>query len=243
MIPKIIHYCWFGGAKKSKLIQKCMQSWHKFCPDYEIKEWNETNFDIHCCKYVEEAYVAKKWAFVSDYCRFYALNKFGGVYLDTDVELLKDLRSLMSSAFMGFESPKRLNPGLICGCEKKDIHCNNLLEEYNNDVFVVSDGEYNLRTVCDRATDEFIKYGLKLDNSTQRIDNYTIFSQEYFNPCDFEKTGKIEITDNTISIHHYSGSWVDKKSKRRGNIYKLLCRLFGVKFADNVRNKFGKKKS
>ena len=104
MIPKIIHYCWFGGNKKPKLIKKCIRSWKRLCPDYDIIEWNECNFDVNMCTYTKEAYESKKWAFVSDYCRFYVLNKMGGIYVDTDVELLKNIDELLSENFMGFEN-------------------------------------------------------------------------------------------------------------------------------------------
>ena len=113
-MSKTIHYCWFGKNPKSKLILKCIDSWRKCCPDYEIKEWNEENFDINCCDYVREAYEAKKWAFVSDYCRFYVLYNYGGIYLDTDVELLKSL-DVLSKNFVGFENQNRVNSGLIRG--------------------------------------------------------------------------------------------------------------------------------
>ena len=104
MIPKIIHYCWFGGNPLPELAIKCIESWKKYLPDYEIKEWNESNFDINCCAYVREAYEAKKWAFVSDYARFWILYQHGGLYFDTDVELIKSIDDLIvKGAFMGCE--------------------------------------------------------------------------------------------------------------------------------------------
>ena len=116
IIPKVIHYCWFGRNPKSSLIKKCIKSWKEKCPDYEIVEWNETNFDINCCEYVKQAYEQKKWAYVSDYARFYILNKYGGIYVDTDVQFLKPLDDLLSTKFLGFarkDSSNRINNGVI----------------------------------------------------------------------------------------------------------------------------------
>ena len=143
MTNKTIHYCWFGKNPKSKLILKCIDSWRKHCPDYEIKEWNEENFDVNCCDYVREAYEAKKWAFVSDYCRFYVLYNYGGIYLDTDVELLKPL-DILSEDFVGFENQNRVNSGLIRGAVSKDLICKLMLDSYANDHFLKQDGSYNL---------------------------------------------------------------------------------------------------
>ena len=115
MIPKIIHYCWFGGNPLPEDAKKYIESWRKYCPGYEIKEWNESNFDINCCDYVREAYEAKKWAFVSDYARFYILYQYGGLYFDTDVEMIRPLFSILQKgSFMGMEvnSPACVAPGL-----------------------------------------------------------------------------------------------------------------------------------
>ena len=240
MIPKIIHFCWFGGNKKSPLIEKCMQSWKKFCPDYQIVEWNENNFDVHCCRYVDEAYEMKKWAFVSDYCRFYALEKMGGIYLDTDVELLKPLDEYLKTPIIAFEDGTKLAPGLIFGCEVNDKICQALLEEYDNDYFKNEDGSFNPRTVCDRATDLLKKHGLVANNTMQEVAGYTVYPTEYFNPYDMD-SGKITIGKKTVSIHHYAGSWVDKKSKFRGKVYNFLVRMFGKKFANKVRKIVGRK--
>ena len=133
MSCKKIHYCWFGGAPFPELVIKCMESWKRFCPDYEIIEWNESNFDIHCCKYVEQAYEAKKWAFVSDYCRFFVLYNYGGIYMDTDVELIKSLNGLPQN-FVGFENKSTCNSGLIRGAVALDSVCKMMLDSYNNDI-------------------------------------------------------------------------------------------------------------
>ena len=239
MIPKIIHYCWFGNNKKSKLTKKCIDSWCKICPDFEIREWNEENFDVNICEYTKQAYENKKWAFVSDYCRFYVLNKFGGIYLDTDVELLKSPEQFLSSPFMGFETASSVNTGLITGCNVGDSLCKAMLDEYNSDKFII-DGNMNLKTVCERVTDFLQKDGLILNNTTQEVGNYVIYDSSYFNPYDVN-TGKTNINDNTVSIHHFAASWCSRNERMRGKIFRMLNKCFGKSFADSVRNKFGKK--
>ena len=240
MSCKKIHYCWFGGAPFPEIVIKCMESWKRFCPDYEIIEWNESNFDVHCCKYVEQAYEAKKWAFVSDYCRFFVLYNYGGIYLDTDVELLKSLDGLPQN-FVGFENKSTCNSGLIRGATAGDDICGKMLNSYNNDTFVLEDGKLNLKTVCERETAILAQYGLSLDGTEQFILNTKIFPQEYFCPFNY-LTGKTITTKNTYSIHHYSYSWRNSKESFRGKVYKILYKIFGEDFAEKIRKKFGKKK-
>ena len=233
-LNKTIHYCWFGRGEKPEIIKKCMESWSKICPGYEIIEWNEDNFDINICPYVKQAYEAKKYAFVSDYARFYVLNKFGGVYLDTDVELIKDITPLLKEDFTGFENDTSVATGLIMYCCADNELCQAMLEEYNCDAFIKEDGSLNMRTVCERVTDWLVERGLQLDGTTQRVAGYTIYSAEYFNPTDM-RTGKVTITCNTYSIHKYAASWCSKAEVRRGKIYKFIARVVGVKFADKIR--------
>lgn len=238
MIQRIIHYCWFGRAEKSKLIQKCIASWREKCPDFEIIEWNEDNFDINICDYVREAYDNKKWAFVSDYARFYVLNKYGGIYLDTDVELLKPLDSFLVQNFLAFENSKSVNTGLIMGCKPNDYLSKKMIEQYGNDKFVIN-GELNLKTVCVRVTDILVDNGLDLIDKTQEVIGYKVYDTSYFNPYDMD-TGKIMLSNNTISIHHYAATWVSKKNKFRGKVYRMICRLFGKNFAEKVKKVVGK---
>lgn len=235
-MKKTIHYCWFGRNPKSKLILKCIESWKKHCPDYEIKEWNEDNFDVNCCDYVREAYEAKKWAFVSDYCRFYVLYNYGGVYLDTDVELLKSLDGL-ERAFVGFENADHCNSGLIRGAEKGDIICKQMLDSYQSDHFIKEDGSMNLITVCIRETDILCTFGLQRTNTLQTVCNTTVYPTEFFNPIDFE-TGKFHTTSKTVSIHHYAASWESKKSRFRGKAFQFINRYFGKRMARLIRKLF-----
>lgn len=210
MIPKIIHYCWFGGNPLPELAQKCIASWQKFCPDYEIIEWNENNFDIGSCKYAEEAYNAHKWAFVSDVARLYALVTCGGIYMDTDVELLKPIDDLLEyEALSGFESEERIPTGLMA-CRKGFPLFSELLADYDNRHFVDVDGNYDLTTNVEVITDICLKNGLVLNNQMQTVKGFTLFPAEYFCPKDYA-TGKLNITENTYSIHHFDGSWLSEE--------------------------------
>lgn len=239
-MSNIIHYCWFGGAKKSKLIEKCMASWKKFCPDYEIIEWNESNFDVNCCDYVREAYEAQKWAFVSDYCRFWVLYNQGGVYLDTDVELLQSLDNLSDNC-VGFEKEGLLNSGLVRSAQKGDMVCELMLKSYHESHFKKENGELNLYTVCERETDLLEQHGLKLDNTLQVVCGTTIYPTEYFQPMDLN-TGRIHRTKKTVSIHHYAASWTTPYERFRGKIYRFIRRCFGDKIAESIRKVVGKTK-
>lgn len=206
MIPKVIHYCWFGKNEKSELINNCIDSWHRYCPDYEISEWNEDNFNINCCDYVKEAYAEKMWAFVSDYARHFILNMYGGIYLDTDVELVKPLSSFLTNNFVALENKDSIATGLIMGCKKNNDYCKHMLESYGNNHFILSNGIMNTLTVCKRTTDYFSKRGFKYSDELQVVDGFFIYPTEYFcpiNPITYERN----ITDKTVSIHHYSGSW------------------------------------
>ncbi len=239
-MKKVIHYCWFGGKPKPKVVQKCMKSWAKFCSNYEIIEWNESNFDVHCCQYVEEAYNAKKWAFVSDYARFWILYHYGGIYLDTDVELLKPLKDL-PDAFVGFETKTTVASGLIRSALKGDELCEKMLQSYHEDTFANEKGELNLKTVCDRETEILEQFGLKRNGELQTVKGTTVFPVEYFCPIDI-KTRELKITENTYSIHHYQASWEKRSNRLRGKIYFFLHRVFGHNFAEKVKKVFGHKK-
>ena len=222
MIPKTIHYCWFGGKDKPKLFKKCYKSWKKYCPDYEIIEWNEDNFDLNCCDYVREAYEAKKWAFVSDYVRIWALHNYGGVYLDTDVELTNNLDDfLTNSAFTGFDAPE-LPFTAVFGCEKEHRITGRILESYSDRKFKIGENVYDLQTNTESVTKLFIKeYAVKLNNETQSFeDGLTIYSNDYFCPKNFTD-GSLNVTVNTCAIHWFSSSW-HTREERIEHITKMI---------------------
>ena len=214
-IPKIIHYCWFGGNPLPELAQKCIASWKKFCPDYEIKEWNESNYDVAKNKYMKEAFENKQWAFVSDYARLDIIYEHGGIYFDTDVEVVRPLNNLLTfKGFAGFEneksvnSQKSCNTGLGFGAIPKLPIIKELRNCYDKLSFIQKDGSFNTLPCPRYQTKYLLQKGLVLNNSFQEIDGLTIFPAEYFAPKDYY-SGKINLTKNTYSIHHFDGSWVN----------------------------------
>lgn len=244
MIPKVIHYCWFGKGQLPKLAQNCLDSWKKYCPDYEIICWNEDNYDVTKNKYMLDAYNAKKWGFVPDYARLDIIYRFGGIYLDTDVELIKPLDELLSDnkGFAGVEIPGQIALGLGFGAEKNNPIIKLMLDHYEKLNFYNADGSMNLIPSPLLQTQLLKEHGLNEANSLQVIENcFSIFPKDYFNPYNFEN-GKIEITSNTFSIHHYAGSWVTKRNKSNTRVYQLISRILGEKVAKKIRKMLGKKK-
>ena len=229
MIPKIIHYCWFGRKPLSPLALKCIASWKKHLPDYEIKEWNEDNFDVNQIPYIEQAYKCKKYAFVSDYARFKIMYEYGGVYFDTDVEVVKPLDDIIDKGtFFGLENnDEKLNfacaPGLGFACNPGLGLCKEMVELYKNLIFCV-DGKNNIKTVVQYFSELLLEKGLKPHNGIIEFQNITIYPPDYFCPKSFEN-GKIVMTENTRTIHHYAASWLGPKEK----FIQLLTRLIGTK--------------
>lgn len=206
MIPKIIHYCWFGGGPKPELAMKCIASWRKYLPDYEIKEWNEDNFNIDSYPYVREAYDNRKFAFVTDVVRLYALYVEGGIYMDTDVEVLKPLDSLLVyDAVSGFESETQIPTGLMAS-RKSHPFIKELLDEYKDLHFIKSNGSFDTTTNVVRITSNCLKYGLKLNNTLQTVRGLTLLPNDYLCPKSVVD-GRIYLTENSLTIHHFAGSW------------------------------------
>lgn len=217
MIPKIIHYCWFGKNPKPVLAEKCIQSWKKKCPGYIIKEWNEDNFDVGKIDYVREAYEAGKWAFVTDYVRLYAMVTEGGIYLDTDLEILKPLDIFLTHrAFSGFENIETVPTGIMA-CEKNFPLFKELLNEYKTRHFKLDNGKYDFTPNVVAITKTCVAHGLNLNNELQEVDGFVLYPKEVFCPKNY-KTGIIEKTDRTYTIHHFSGSWRTKEDIISGKI-------------------------
>lgn len=228
MIPKKIHYCWFGHGEKPKLAQKCIASWREYCPNYEIIEWNEDNFDIQAHPYAAYCYAQKKWAFLSDYVRLVVIEQYGGIYFDTDVELLRSPDFLMEyEAFYGFENDSHVNTGQGFGSQAHHPTLLAMLDEYRQ-LQMDENGVYPIIGCPILNTQALLRYGLKLNGKQQNVGGAQIFPVEYFNPYE-SATGRLNRTKKTVSVHWYSGSWMDKKTALRAKLTKPFHRLFGEK--------------
>lgn len=213
-LPHTINYCWFGGNQKPVIIEKCIESWKKYMPEWEIVEWNEDNYNVMAKPYTRDAYKAKKWAFVSDYARFDIIYRYGGIYLDTDVELLKPIPNevLLLNSFTGFESAGKVNPGLIYADLPGGEVTRLILQCYENIVFDLKN--LNSITVNEITSSVLKPYGLQENNQLQIIHGMTIFPSSVF--CGFDQDVKeIDIREDTISVHHYAGTWARNTLKRR----------------------------
>ena len=288
MIPKIIHYCWFGGNTLPPLALECIASWRKFFPDYEIWKWGEDNnvnvnesdnvnkgevingndnvnenekklfdkkmsFDVNIIPYTAEAYAQKKYAFVSDYARIWALYKYGGIYFDTDVEVVKPMDDIISQgAFMGFEvdpdgenSPEKYAPkysydvalGLGFGIEAKHPFMLQLMDYYKNLEFDISNLTPYSKTIVAHTTENLVKFGLKNISGIQKVKGITIYPSEYFAPIN-AITGRLHITENTYTIHRYMGSWGDK----RHHSWKEHIRRYVPEWAFYMNNRIKRRK-
>lgn len=224
MIPKIIHYCWFGRGEMPELALRCIESWHKFMPDYEYKLWNEDNFDVNCNPYVKEAYEAKKYAFVTDYVRLYALFTEGGIYMDTDVEVLKPYDDLLSlPGFTGYEGSKYLPPvtGTIAS-EAGNPWVKEQLDAYNSIHFKLADGSFDTKNNTTRISEIMRKGGFIQNGKKQLYKDMYIFPVEFF--CPRQTTGEVLITANTYCDHHFMGSWTAKRLGWKGYLAAVLGR-------------------
>ena len=231
MIPKVIHYCWFGRKLLPRSVHKCIASWKKYMPDYEIREWNEENFDVNMISYTQEAYKQKKYAFVSDYVRFYVLYHYGGLYFDTDVEVIKPMNDVVArGAFMGIEQGAEqiaVNPGLGMAAYTGMELYKCVLEYYDSQYFSDKEENHISALVVKCTTDILRQLGFVCENRLQQVADVWIYPNDWFNPLD-DATGKLTITDNTHSIHHYSKTWVANYSPLRIWITRRLHRIFGV---------------
>lgn len=214
-IPKVIHYCWFGKGRKPELALKCIDSWKKKCPDYDVIEWNEDNFNITDCPiYVKQAYDQKKWAFVSDYARLKIVHEYGGIYLDTDVQLIKSLNQLLKyDAFFAKESSEFVATGLGFGSIKGLKLLLDLMNDYENIMFIQENGNYDLTPCPTRNAHVFYDYGVSLINEFQIINNnIAIFPTIYMCPIDY-RTLRHRYSFKTISVHWFAASWRTEKEK------------------------------
>lgn len=211
MIPKVINYCWFGRNPKPEIVLRCIESWKTNCPDYQIIEWNEDNFNFADCQYAIDAYNMKKWAFVSDYARIKILLEHGGIYCDTDVEIIRPLDDLLEQeAFIGFElgldGGYGVNTGSMMGSEAGNQYLVEQEKAYKGYSFGETTASGRTKTCVDYTTELMSRHGLIPDNKKQIILGVTIYPSDFFSPRNM-RTGKIELTDNSRSIHRYDGTW------------------------------------
>ncbi|NHM29262.1 glycosyltransferase family 32 protein [Neobacillus terrae] len=226
-IPRTIHYCWFGGKEKPWLVKKCIESWQQHLPHYEILEWNENNFNININPYMKEAYNAGKYAFVSDYVRVYALYNYGGIYLDTDVEVFKPFDDLLHhNSFWGFEQENYIATSTI-GAEKGNALIKEFLDSYKEKKFIKEDGTFNQLTNVVTITRLLEEKGLRQNGHLQEINEFGVFyPQTYFSPYDYINCQTF-ITDKTYTIHHFYKSWLPIRKRIKGKVKFILSKLIG----------------
>ncbi|NBI72244.1 hypothetical protein D3Z50_14470 [Clostridiaceae bacterium] len=225
MVPAKIHYCWFGHNPLPDEYKAYMESWKIYCPDYPITEWNETNFDVTENAYCREAYEAGKWAFVSDYARLKVIYEHGGIYLDTDVELLKPLEPLLGNGWIGFQNTEQAATGLGFGAEAHNRCVGEMLAVYEKIHFRKKEGSLNLTPCPVMNTAALRRCGLKTGRKNcmqiQRLDGIDVYPNAFFNPMDMD-TMKLAVTEDAYSIHHYSASWITKRRKEIKRIKQLI---------------------
>ena len=237
MIPKKIHYCWFGNGDIPKSALRCIESWKKMMPDAEIIRWDESNYGVTKNTYMKEAYESKKYAFVSDYARLDIVYNEGGIYLDVDVELIKPIGEefLRREAFFGFQTRANngqyyINTGLGFGACKGNVLIKKIMDDYEGESFVNSDGSLNTVSCPTRNSIVFLNEGFELTNTKQVINNIAVYPATYFCPID-EQTGKKEIVKNTVSIHHFNASWLDTS----GKIKRALRIIVGARLWNTIK--------
>lgn len=237
LIPKVIHYCWFGRQPLPISVKDCIQSWEKYLPEYEIIEWNEDNFDLGINSFAKEAYDSQKYAFVTDYVRLHVLYHFGGIYMDTDVEILRSVNQfLVHPAFSGFENENYI-PTAIMGSHKKNKWIEILLNYYENRKFILDDGKFDTTTNVKIISNLSMKnFDVKMNNTFQNVEGvFVLYPKDFFCPKSY-KTGKINLTENTHAIHHFSGSWLDSESIKKRKHNHQIGRIFGERIGNLIIN-------
>lgn len=237
MIPKIIHYCWFGGADMPEKLQKCMESWKRQLPGYTIMRWDEQSFDVNAYSYTRQAYACRKYAFVSNVARIKALQEYGGIYMDTDVEVFKPFDSVLEHrCVLGFEYRNWVATSFIA-CEKGHSILRLFEQEYEGASFETADGGMNMVTNVERLTALLEKQGLVRDNTFQLLpDGIAIYPKEYFSPYDYGNC-VMEKTENSICAHHFYATWLPWKTQMKKTIKRVITAGIGKKNLVALRNK------
>ncbi len=222
MIPKVIHYCWFGEKPLDKLSKKCIASWKRLCPDYEIKLWNETNYDVEKNVYMKQAYDVKKWGFVPDFARLDIIYNHGGIYFDTDVEILKPLDGFLDDGlFIGMEEPGKVALGLGFGAEKGNPIIKEMMDMYQDLLFLNEDGSYNMIPSPVYQTQIMKKHGMIQSDKIQYLDGAVVYPPSYFCGFDFQRK-MMDIQPSNYTAHYYSGSWLPWYARIKKNIARKL---------------------
>ena len=226
MIPKKIHYCWFGRNEKPKLAEKCIASWKKYCPDYEIIEWNEDNFDVNQYAYTKYCYENRLWAFLSDFVRLVVVFEHGGIYFDTDVEALRSFDELLQyEAFYGFENENYIASGLGFGASKNHLSLKLMIDEYLA-VAPDDDGKFQMTGCPTLNTQALKRFGITVNGQKQVVNGVAVLPQDYLNPYD-DATGRLNQTEHTYSVHWFAKSALSKKTILISNISRPFHRIFG----------------
>lgn len=234
MIPKIIHYCWFGGKPLDELALKCINSWKEYFPDYEIIQWNEQNFDINQMEFMKKAYMNEKWAFVSDVARLIVIYNFGGLYFDTDVEIVSNYEDILKNdiqGFMGYEKTNAVTTGSGFGAVPKHPFVEALINVYK-DLDYEHYAECLSEIACPILTTQLlVNHGYIVEDRMQKCCNLLIYPSEYFSPIDY-MSGRLTKTELTHSIHWYNGSWNTEETKKELAVAQRLRRVFGTKMGE-----------
>lgn len=239
-IPKIIHFCWFGGKQKPSKVQKCIESWHKYLSDYEFMEWNESNFDVNCNEYVKQAYENKKFAYVSDIARIKALDQYGGIYMDTDVMLYKSFDDLLNNkCILGFEEENYVATSFIACVPGHDL-IKEFIGRYENASFYNQDKSLDLTTNVQRLTDILENRGLLRNNEFQKVGDISVYPQEYFSPYDYGNCIR-KNTENTYCEHLFLVSWLPWTAKLKKLIKKMVIPIIGINNMNRIRRIKNKK--
>lgn len=239
MIPKIIHFCWLSNDPYPEKIKRCMDSWRKYLPDYEFVHWNYDRFPRGKCKWVDQAYDNKKYAFAADYIRVYALYHYGGIYLDTDVEVLKSFEDLLDLPyFLGRENSKAGIEAAALGCEKGNSLIKDILDSYEGQSFVNSDGSLNVEPMPIRFRSCIeAKYHYRMIDKKDDFDDnpfvINVFPVDYFSPKRFD-TNTIEATERTYSIHHFAAAWAEPYNRAHGERLPKLKKMFGERLGTAI---------
>ncbi len=233
-MKKTIHYCWFGRSEKPKLVKKCIDSWKKNLPDYRIIEWNEDNFDISKNRFVAEAYSDRNFAFVSDYVRAFVLYNYGGIYVDTDVEVLKSFDPFLNdNMFLGFEEGNFVGT-CVMGTEKGHEIMKCYLDHYENMTYFNEDGTKYTDTNVILLTKLLDERGLVRNNELQTFSGITVYPRTYFSPYDYIN-GISYITDESVAIHHFAQLWLPKNVRFKTDIKRIIINIIGGENLKKIR--------